>query len=1484
MRVLFLLLLASVLSLNVFGQKADVTVGCQPFTVKFEAPSTSSTYYWDFGDGSVSREKDPSNAFGKAGIFDVKFRESENGAVIGDPIKITVYEQPKLSYTVEPAFSCPNVDLKFNSTSIIDPAIKVNAFRWVFGDGFGTEGPTDSARHAYSKVGEYNIFLELKTDYPACNKTLQFAETVNILSTPVASFETTPLVPVSCEASLDVSFKNSSSGDATFKYTWDLGNGVKSSDLNPPSQNYLSGLYHATLKAEYLNAPRCSSTAGTGISVGKPNANILTKKDTVCLGDLTYVKTDAIGNYLWEFDYGTVYEGTQITRDSLGIAFLSPGEHLVKLTVNSLTGQCQDTKTITIFVDELRPRIESTPGFGCSSPMNIQHKAIIDGSDFTYEWKFTDDPLTYTTATVNHQYSSKTDSIYYGRNGYEPKFARLEVTSNITGCKGYATKIDTLWLPNARFMPNVTKGCAPLAVTFSDSSKTYVKNPIVSWKWLFDDNGASIVRSDSNDVPYTYTKPGEYYARLLVTTKGGCVDTSYAVLIEVGDRIESLVSFESDKSSVCPGESVTFKATAPAYVDAYHFNTEDNRMFHCSDQKTATWSYNNVVGPQSVSLTVDYNGCFSEVTELAMITVKGAIAKIDYTAFCNDPYVYNFESKSLNATKVSWDFGDSSAVTAAISESHDFGKSGDFIVRLKAEAGDECAATFDEVTVHPRKVKAKISLKDSLMCMMTSVDLSAVNSIDVNADCRTGYTWEIPTMKDVRPMTGRQSVTPFLTVFKGEHTLKLTVQDINGCKNTDSTRIKIYDMEVNAKPNRSQICLPTQPGAMKFADLSISDTTITKWTWNFGDGLNTQYEAFRDSVAHDYGENPSAGSYTYSLTLTDTLGCKETYSATLPIYKPVTKISADQTLCVGKTVKISAPDFTAGGSFLKYDWDFGNNTFGTLGENDIIYTTEGRFWVRLNYEEAISLCRGKDSIELSVQGYPKAKFVTPKMNSYAVICADINPDIVNLSYASNDQNSPIVNTVWEGEAKNYSQEPAYNRVPDWSFPSGENKIKLTVTTSNGCSSDTTGVFYAWNADGNFVKTKDTICLDDEVKFMLIDTVDVKRWEWTFEGVLIENLDSVTHRFAAHPVGHNAKAKLKLESHRGGCYRLYEQDIYIHPVIADFLRESEPLDTNICFNDGPFHLSDKSTNSNFFKWNFGDNSPEDSTTAAPAHKYAAPGQYNVTLTIENYKYRCVDTLTKVAVVHPNPKVIASGDTMCFGSDDKIVLKVLNSVSTSKYLWSPSDGLDNVNISDPTADPEHTTLYRVVETDTATGCTDFTEVTGLVVKRIDLHDWDTTIVIGDIATLPLYGEPVYKFKWTPEKYLSCTDCFYPKAQPLEDIVYDLEVTDVFGCFIDPFKYEITVKPETFVKLPSAFTPNEDSKNDKVYVKGWGIKKLIEYKVFNRWGQEIFSTDNINEGWDGTFKGQKQNSDVYVYKVKVITWKEEEKYVEGYINLLY
>ncbi|MCR6642274.1 MAG: PKD domain-containing protein [Sporocytophaga sp.] len=84
MRVLFFLLLASALSLNVLAQRAtSPTEGCAPLTVSFEAPATSSTYYWDMGDGAISDKEKPSNQYVNPGIYTATFRESKNGPVLG---------------------------------------------------------------------------------------------------------------------------------------------------------------------------------------------------------------------------------------------------------------------------------------------------------------------------------------------------------------------------------------------------------------------------------------------------------------------------------------------------------------------------------------------------------------------------------------------------------------------------------------------------------------------------------------------------------------------------------------------------------------------------------------------------------------------------------------------------------------------------------------------------------------------------------------------------------------------------------------------------------------------------------------------------------------------------------------------------------------------------------------------------------------------------------------------------------------------------------------------------------------------------------------------------------------------------------------------------------------------------------------------------------------------------------------------------------
>jgi gliding motility-associated-like protein len=73
---------------------------------------------------------------------------------------------------------------------------------------------------------------------------------------------------------------------------------------------------------------------------------------------------------------------------------------------------------------------------------------------------------------------------------------------------------------------------------------------------------------------------------------------------------------------------------------------------------------------------------------------------------------------------------------------------------------------------------------------------------------------------------------------------------------------------------------------------------------------------------------------------------------------------------------------------------------------------------------------------------------------------------------------------------------------------------------------------------------------------------------------------------------------------------------------------------------------------------------------------------------------------------------------------------------------------------------------------------------------------------------------------------------------------------------------------IYVPTGFTPNGDGKNDKFYPFPVGIKKLNYFRVYNRWGQLLFSTSQLNDGWDGTFGGMKQASGTYVWVAEAMT----------------
>jgi gliding motility-associated-like protein len=97
----------------------------------------------------------------------------------------------------------------------------------------------------------------------------------------------------------------------------------------------------------------------------------------------------------------------------------------------------------------------------------------------------------------------------------------------------------------------------------------------------------------------------------------------------------------------------------------------------------------------------------------------------------------------------------------------------------------------------------------------------------------------------------------------------------------------------------------------------------------------------------------------------------------------------------------------------------------------------------------------------------------------------------------------------------------------------------------------------------------------------------------------------------------------------------------------------------------------------------------------------------------------------------------------------------------------------------------------------------------------------------------------------------------------------VEDPLGCFKLVSTYRVYIDPLTSVDVPTAFTPNGDGVNDVIYVDGWGIKKLNYFRIFNRWGQVLFESNDIKIGWNGIYNGVPQNMETYVYQVSVETY---------------
>lgn len=135
----------------------------------------------------------------------------------------------------------------------------------------------------------------------------------------------------------------------------------------------------------------------------------------------------------------------------------------------------------------------------------------------------------------------------------------------------------------------------------------------------------------------------------------------------------------------------------------------------------------------------------------------------------------------------------------------------------------------------------------------------------------------------------------------------------------------------------------------------------------------------------------------------------------------------------------------------------------------------------------------------------------------------------------------------------------------------------------------------------------------------------------------------------------------------------------------------------------------------------------------------------------------------------------------------------------------------------------------------------------------------------------------FLWSPPDFLNSSTVMTPVAKPLFDITYHLSAISSFGCTNEDF---VTLKVVAGIFVPTAFTPNNDGKNDN-----WRIPYLdpslgADVKVFNRYGQVVYHVTGSMVNWDGTVNGVPQPAGAYVY---LINFKEKMPDMKGVVTLI-
>ncbi|MBI4647719.1 MAG: PKD domain-containing protein [Bacteroidia bacterium] len=685
---------------------------------------------------------------------------------------------------------------------------------------------------------------------------------------------------------------------------------------------------------------------------------------------------------------------------------------------------------------------------------------------------------------------------------------------------------------------------------------------------------------------------------------------------------------------------------------------------------------------------------------------------------------------------------------------------------------------------------------------------------------------------------------------------EVTISDANLCSSTASTIISEPGPLIDSLIGTEILC----PGVCSGELIVILNEGVGTPPFNY---------YWSNSVATD---SIATGlcSGIYSVTVADSNNCTDFATHTISVYY-FDSIELDFTVDTAGCHPLSLQfQNLSTGQIAYYDWNFGDNSHSdSLNPTHTFYNdsyiNDTSYFVSLTAISA-NLCTDTSYVEIIVHPKPFAQFTLNDTTA----CSHVDIEIYNQSIGATNYywsfGDPTIDTITADTIvhtfENFQNNPVYFH------------IVLQASNEHNCLSaygDTLIVYPEVKAE--FVVEDSSGCSPFFVN-ITNNSTQGQSYFWNFSDGTSSNLFDVQHTYInSQTADTNFQISLLVQS-QYNCNDATFQVITVHPTPhAEFT--ASPVSQN--FPETTVTLDNQSTGGINYSWNFGDNTGSEQEDPYP-YIYETWGKYYITLIVSNQS--CSDSATiMITIIPPHPK--ADFDTVLPGCPPLSVTFKNLSKYANKYHWNFDDGAATDTATNPTYVFEMPGVYHVtlIAENTLLGESD------TITRLVRVYEQPDAYFKAVPHTVKEIKEPVHFYNYSSYGYTYLWDFgdgstsneiepvhFY-QNQGIYDI--SLNVWSEYQCFDSiTFKDAVRVVPDCIILFPNVFIPDKDGPSDGFYSESKyytnnifhpASSKIDEFNmmIFTRWGELIFQTNDIYQGWDGYYNGKLCQQDVYVWK---------------------